>query len=260
MTAQTPDSLINRHPRVRFNKLALYHVVRGDIHRKDSGGWGDGCAYRARAVVPEDVNRSTGLWRGYVATFVLERDGRLRLRSFKFRIARTSRSQRVNEFIEGDFWMVLKRQFFAERTYVPFRDGIIVEDRSQWFTEESHKLRRKREDREHRAMLARKKEASKPVWPRVHDIASEISNTPSFREAEWWPTLRRIQNWLEFYIEKKESGWGRLAAVISERLSDSPELKRSAVGQRLVELVAQMKDVAAYIRGTADQPDTPEPE
>jgi hypothetical protein len=42
----------------------------------------------------------------------------------------------VNETLRGDFFMVMKPKFFGLRTYVPFRDGVIVEDVNEWVRED----------------------------------------------------------------------------------------------------------------------------
>ncbi len=245
MTAQKPDTLINRHPRVQFNGLKLYGVVRGDIHQEGNSGWGDEAAYRTKAVVPENVVRRTDLHRGYVATFVLEQDGRLRLRSFKFTLnSRTSQTQRVNEFIEGDFWVVLKPKFFAERTYVPFRDGIIIEDRQQWFVEESYKLQEKRRAREFQAW----RRSTKIMQAQVREIAHEITNDLRLREMEWWPALQSVHRRLELYAQKKDatsSSWKRLALAIADVLIDNAKLKDSPIGQKLLELSTDIETTLA---------------
>jgi hypothetical protein len=77
---------------------------------------------------------------------LLQEDGRLRLATFEYRISlREWQEQRVDELIEGDFWMVMKPAFKGQRTYIPFREGLIVEDREQWFTEEPFNVRTARQ-------------------------------------------------------------------------------------------------------------------
>jgi hypothetical protein len=134
VTAQFPDKLVNNHPRVKFDGLHLYGVVRGPA--ESSGGWGEDRAFATAPSPPGNV-MCTGLWRGYVATFVLQEDGRLRLTAFEY-LADLSdwQKQDVDELLVGDFRMVLAPEFFGRRTYVPFRDGAIVEDREEWFTED----------------------------------------------------------------------------------------------------------------------------
>jgi hypothetical protein len=143
MTAQMPDKLVNRHPRVRLDGLHLYGVVRGDIQTHN--GWGSGNAFTSRPTPPSRSVVCTALWRGYVATFVLEEDGRLRLTAFEHMVSFDEwETQPVDELLEGDFWLVMQPHFFADRTFIPFRDGHIVEDRAAWFTEEPFEVRMRR--------------------------------------------------------------------------------------------------------------------
>ena len=143
MTAQYPEKLVNEHPRVKLDRLYLYHVIRGDLNSSNYG-WGDGTAFSTQPNVPSNAMRCSALWRGYVATFVLQSDGRLRLTAFEFMLSLSKwKKQNVDEVIKGDFWLVMKPAFFAPRTYVPFRDGVIVEDRVTWFTEKLYGARMK---------------------------------------------------------------------------------------------------------------------
>src|SRR5262245_1902702 len=144
MTAQYPDKLVNKHPRVKLDGLHLYGVIRGDP-RTSRAGWGDGDAFATRPRRPSPATLCTALWRRYVATFVLQPDGRLRLAVFEYPGALTDRrTQEVDELLAGDFWMVLKPEFEGLRTYVPFQDGVVVEDRAAWFNEELRNPNRRR--------------------------------------------------------------------------------------------------------------------
>lgn len=138
MTVQAPEKLVNEHPRVDLSGLSLYGVIRGDC--RSNHGYGDGNAFMTRPSPPADATVCTALWRGYIATFVLQADGRLRLECFEYPLdIENWRRQEVNELLVGDFWMLMTHVFFGPRTYVPFRDGAIVEDKEQWFTEEPDK-------------------------------------------------------------------------------------------------------------------------
>lgn len=144
MTAQLPDRLINNHPRIALKDLQLYGVICGDPRASESG-WGDGPAF-AQPARPINTAVTSGLWRGYVATFVLQPDGRLKLDSFDVKSA-----QRlvINELIDGDFWLVMKPWFHGLRTYIPFKAGYIVEEQVEWFTEEPFEERIKRDRAKH---------------------------------------------------------------------------------------------------------------
>jgi hypothetical protein len=137
MTAQMPDRLENKHPRMKtdLDGLYLYGVTRGDV-RTSPNGWGDTNAFVAKPIRPANASICSALWRGYIAKFLLQEDGRLRLVDFEHLIGlKEWFRQPVDELLEGDFWMVLKPEFFALRTYIPFKDGLLIEDREEWFTE-----------------------------------------------------------------------------------------------------------------------------
>jgi len=134
MTAQVPDRLVNDHPRVKFRRLHLYGIIQGDV--RSNHGWGERYRFAKPPDPPKDRRTCTALWRGYVATFRLDAHGELELVSYRYPLASSkSTTQAVHEKLSGDFWLVLKRNFFGPRTYVPFKDGKIIEDASTWFTE-----------------------------------------------------------------------------------------------------------------------------
>src|SRR4051794_38537942 len=112
MTAQAPDQIVNQHPRVMLDGLYLYGVIEGDPRDSDSG-WGEGDAVVARPVGPRTKAVCSALWRGYVAHFVLQDDGRLRLLAYEHMLEdRKWQRQEVDELLAGEFWLVLKRAFF----------------------------------------------------------------------------------------------------------------------------------------------------
>lgn len=149
MTAQVPDRLMNKHPRVKLRGMQLYGVVRGDIHA--NSGWGQRYEFAKPPTPPTDVPRCSALWRGYTATFRLDSEGELELLSYRYpRTLAKVETDPVNEKLSGDFWLVLKHNFFGPRTYVPFKEGKIVEDESEWVVEEprSRRMSRGSEQRE----------------------------------------------------------------------------------------------------------------
>lgn len=149
MTAQVPDRLMNKHPRVKLRGMHLYGVVRGDI--RTNSGWGQRYEFTKPPTPTKDVPRCSALWRGYTATFRLDSEGELELVSYRYpRSLTKTETEPVNEKLSGDFWLVLKHNFFGPRTYVPFKDGKIVEDESEWVVEEprSRRMSRGSEQRE----------------------------------------------------------------------------------------------------------------
>ena len=135
MTAQAPDHLVVECPYVALDGLDLYGVIRGDP-RKSDHGWGDGDAVATKPTHPPNVSICSALWRGCIAYFVLQEDGRLRLSRYEHLLKNDQwHKQEVDEMLVGDFWLVMKKEFFGTRTYVPFQAGVVVEDQGQWFNE-----------------------------------------------------------------------------------------------------------------------------
>jgi hypothetical protein len=150
MTAQVPDRLLNKHPRVKLRGLHLYGVVRGDIRGANSDWW-QLYDFAKPPTPPKEVPRCSALWRGYTATFRLDSEGELELLSYRYpRTMMRAVTEPVNEKLSGDFWLVLKHNFFGPRTFVPFKDGKIVEDEFEWVVEEprSRRMSRGSEHRE----------------------------------------------------------------------------------------------------------------
>ena len=142
MTAQFAEKLVNLHPRVSTDNLRLYGVIRGEP-RTSRSGWGDGPAFAAKPAPPKASVTCTALRRGYVANFVLQPDGRLNLALFEYMLSiHEWQKQEIGELLIGDFWMVLKPHFAGDRTYVPFYDGIVIEDQEKWIIEEPYIVRR----------------------------------------------------------------------------------------------------------------------
>ena len=135
MTDQASERLDNAHPDVNFGPLRLYRVITGDITA--NSGWGEPYPYATPPNRPDNQIPSSALWRGYVAHSLLGPDGRLTLISYSYPNVRPlgrHQSDTVNELLVGDFWLVMKPTFRAPRTYVPFRDGVILANRSEWTT------------------------------------------------------------------------------------------------------------------------------
>jgi hypothetical protein len=138
LTAQSSEILENEHSDFRPGAWRLFAVIRG-APTKDNHGWGDRApdgslarVYRADPGEAESV--SSANWKGYTEAYRLGRDGRLTLLRFDY--DESSRPTRiVNETLEGDFFVVLKALFNGPRLYVPFREGVLVLDRSAWLHE-----------------------------------------------------------------------------------------------------------------------------
>jgi len=136
MTAQFPEELENDHPRVDFGGLRLYGVIRGPVHLNH--GRGNPYGHTAKPKKPRRRPMCTANWKGYTEEYRLTEEGRLVLKRYSYRHNIIGRwwPKRVNETLHGDFFMVMKPKFFGLRTYVPFRDGVIVEDMTEWVRED----------------------------------------------------------------------------------------------------------------------------
>ncbi|PRQ04876.1 hypothetical protein [Enhygromyxa salina] len=135
MTEQVPHILVNEHTRVNLKGLRLERIIRGDP--SSNHGWGEEYGFENRPDVPHDNEVATSCYRGYVATFRLRTNGTLHLTRYTYWPDGKETSVTVKEQLSGDFWMVMTREFFGPRTYVPFHVGEIVEDRAVWRDTES---------------------------------------------------------------------------------------------------------------------------
>ena len=134
MTTQSSEDLENEHPEFAPGTWRLFGVIRGEPS-KENHGWGDRAddgslvrVYRANPGKAEITKSSN--WKGYTERYRLGRDGRLTLLRFDYDSDRPPMV--VNETLDGDFYVVLKALFDGPRTYVPFREGVIVLDQKAW--------------------------------------------------------------------------------------------------------------------------------
>jgi hypothetical protein len=118
VTDQVPERILNEHPRLDFTNYSLYFVNGTEL-----------------PVAPKNAGeamRCTALWRGYVATFRLTGDGRLVLTHYEYPYSDIPGHDVENGLLTGDFSLVFRQTFWGPSVAVPFRDGYVVEDRSQW--------------------------------------------------------------------------------------------------------------------------------
>jgi|GEM_PF-5648777 len=129
MTTQIPDRLINRFSAIELGELDLFQVLTGELSAYD--GTGVKYPWRNRPTIPE--KRSASLIRGYVATIVLHEDARLELTHFSYPFSSPAIAPiEVSEFLEADGWLRMSPHDAWPRVSIPFRDGRIVGDESQW--------------------------------------------------------------------------------------------------------------------------------
>lgn len=141
MTAQWADKLKCEHPGISFDDLYCYGVTRKNPF--ECAGW-DGVIGDLFDYPRKPIERTGGLctacYRGYIASLVLNEDGTLTLAKFEYFTPTDSNPLNfeqdiVNKILTGDFWLILRRNFETGPTcFIPFRNGRIIPDRSQWVT------------------------------------------------------------------------------------------------------------------------------
>lgn len=146
MTAQVADKLLNKHPHVDFDDLRLYGLIRSTpTESKCWSGVLDELFDYPRPPREQKDGYCTACYRGYIASHRLNPDGTLTLIGYEYMHPEHAiidgkesasiqvEEDAVNESVTGDFWMILRPHFYSDpSTFVPFRDGHIIEDRSQW--------------------------------------------------------------------------------------------------------------------------------
>lgn len=118
---------------VELEGLHLYRVIQGDI--QSNYGWGETYQYK-RPPNPPDEPRCSMLWNGFIAIYELRKDGKLYLVSYRYPFSKKD-EEIFEELLEGDFWLVMRPNFNAERVYVPFVNSTIITDRNKWIYEPS---------------------------------------------------------------------------------------------------------------------------
>jgi hypothetical protein len=131
MTAQMSDVISCDFDEVDLDGLRLYRVICGDI--LSNHGWGDPYPFQ-RQPNPPKVPMCSALWRGFVSTYELRSDGDLYLVSYTYPFSK-QQEEHFEEQLKGEFWLVMKPHFEAERVYIPFVRSTIVSDERQWVHE-----------------------------------------------------------------------------------------------------------------------------
>ena len=132
MTNQRSDELTNECTSLALDDLRPFGVVTGDVRSKD--GRGSKYAFKS-AASPAEKGRVSGLWRGYISVYRLRADGRLILERYEYPFEDNRQPDVVNELLEGDFFLVMKRRFKGPRTYIPFKSGVVVSHKDEWHAE-----------------------------------------------------------------------------------------------------------------------------
>ena len=133
MTVQFSERLESDHPRVDFGGLRLCGIIRGPVHLNH--GWGNPYYHFAEPESRRPICSAN--WKGYTEEYRLTKEGTLVLERYSYRGSFDNLPPTpANETLRGNFFMVMKPDFRGLRTYVPFRDGVIVEDANEWVRED----------------------------------------------------------------------------------------------------------------------------
>lgn len=132
MTAQQSEHFTTEYTALNLGEWHVFGIIRGEP-TKENRGWGEGPAFKSEPGEAPTVKTSN--WKGYTCHFHLRRDGRMNLDFFEYD-DRSLLPRIVDELIEGDFYLVLKSDFFGPRLYIPFRGGTIQSDRTLWLHED----------------------------------------------------------------------------------------------------------------------------
>src|SRR6266481_4057749 len=130
MTTQSPEKLINECAAVDFGNLKIYGVLTGDVTdtqkhtRYEFTSKGN----------PKKFTMCTALWRGYVSTYRITRDGELVLERIEYPFTKNAEPDSVCEKAVGDFWLDMREGFLKRKIYVPFVLGKLLTNRDKWVT------------------------------------------------------------------------------------------------------------------------------
>jgi len=128
MTMQAPEVLEREVGAPDLPDLKLFGIQVGDIDEPRASR-----SYPfAHKGDPSKITMCTALWRGYVSAYRLNSDGRLTLVRFEFPFTPEIAPDHVEEQLVGDFWLDLRAWFMGDGIRVPFRDGRLVADQTQW--------------------------------------------------------------------------------------------------------------------------------
>lgn len=128
MTAQVCDQLINKFDEFELEGLRLYSVLISDPATTDK------CSrYPFKSVADKNkMELSTACLNGFIAVYELTKNGELFLVEFRYLVLfEDVEPSKVNEQLEGDFWLSLRKDFYEDTVYVPFKNGKIVTDRNE---------------------------------------------------------------------------------------------------------------------------------
>ena len=130
MTAQASHNLINQY-KLTFDLdtqiLKLYYIVTGRSYSSSNPEYKHKVQPKESKVSPNSAN-----WKGYIPTYVLDSNGHVFLKDYG-RATPEEYSGKYIEKLEGDFFLVMREEFFGETIAIPFIDGVIVDEEEKWY-------------------------------------------------------------------------------------------------------------------------------
>jgi len=130
MTAQIANHLINECPDVDFSHLHLYALLIGDVRAEEST-----ISYSFTQQPDESkINVLSACWSGYTSTYKLTKNKELALIGFKYPAFTPENIEpdKTYELLTGDFWLMMRPNFFEDSIYIPFKNGKLITDQSEW--------------------------------------------------------------------------------------------------------------------------------
>lgn len=129
MTAQIPEKFTNRVPSVDFSGYELFSICVSDpADYKNYKGY----PFKQKGD-PDKCITCSSCWRGYVSVYELTSAGEIVLIKFEYPYGRTPREpDDASEVLKGDFWLQFRTEFFGDKLFVPFKNGMLVTDKNEW--------------------------------------------------------------------------------------------------------------------------------
>jgi len=138
MTTQIANHFINECPEVDFSHLHLYALLVGDIREKTNT-----ISYSfLQQPDKSKINSFSACWSGYIPKYKITNNKELVLIAFEYPALSPKKieSDEIYELATGDFWLMMRPSFFKGSVYVPFKNGKLITDQSEWvFSEQLNK-------------------------------------------------------------------------------------------------------------------------
>ena len=133
MTAQAPERLINECAELDFGGRELFGLELIDEagHRYD---------YLEHKNILADVTiplwQSTGLYRNYIATYMIDQSRQVWLEEVVVSPKHSPETTVFNRKLCDDFYLEMKHFFFGPAIRIPVKQGHVVVDENEWLVED----------------------------------------------------------------------------------------------------------------------------